>query len=80
MHLQEVVESIYEAYVDSLQSSSSQTEPGPTFKTFFFPLPGDEGRSTWRGAITLREEQKTIQAGTTGLRTWGARYVTIDSG
>lgn len=78
-----MLEPIYEVYVASIMSepeSEQPGQPGPTFKTFFFPVPGDDDArpSTWRGVVTLREEQKTIQAGTTGLRTWGARWASLD--
>lgn len=85
---QEVHEEIYEAYLKNLSATSSNvdsspfsssTPPGTSYKTFFFPLPPLPSTtshalsaSIYPEAVTLREEQKTIQAGTTGLRTWGA--------
>lgn len=81
-------EEIYEAYLNNLSATSSNVDsspfsssapPGTSYKTFFFPLPPLPSTtphalpaSIYPEAVTLREEQKTIQAGTTGLRTWGA--------
>lgn len=63
-------------------SAPVDAPPGPSYKTFFFPSPSSpiHDTSSWDDAermqhITLLEERKTIQAGTTGLRTWGASCV-----
>ncbi|CED84541.1 Predicted methyltransferase [Phaffia rhodozyma] len=63
-------------------AQSSFSPPGQSYKTFYFPSPSSPGLSSAPPStnpsivsdtsITLKEEQKTIQAGTTGLRTWGA--------
>lgn len=53
-------------------ASNLASAPGASYKTFFFPLPSS---STMQGLVTLKEEQSIISGGTTGLRTWIARYV-----
>jgi hypothetical protein len=80
----EVAEEIYEVYVEAMQQSQiegTDEEGGgkpKTHKTFFFEL--TRGPSSIQFAtkeetpasLTLLESLFTIQAGTTGLRTWGA--------
>lgn len=80
----EVVEEIYEVYVDAMQQNDGTVgggeDEGPrkplSYKTFFFnagvpdPLLGRTEVKT--ASLTLLESLLTIQAGTTGLRTWGA--------
>lgn len=79
----EVLEPIYELYLESMMQPGSEGQagssaPGLSYKTFFFPLPVTSSSSipspspTPDVAVTLLESLKTIQAGTTGLRTWGA--------
>ncbi|KAL7417355.1 putative methyltransferase-domain-containing protein [Mrakia frigida] len=73
----EILEAILDVYVESLQSTSTDSSltyapnlasaPGASYKTFFFPLPSSP---TMQGLVTLKEEQSIIQGGTTGLRTW----------
>jgi hypothetical protein len=51
------------------------SRPGSSFRTFIYNRPSD----TKERQITLIEELAAIQAGTTGLRTWTAAYVYIDT-
>lgn len=48
--------------------------PPQSYRTFIYDQPG-WSRPTGESRVTLLEEQVAIQAGTTGLRTWTARYV-----
>ncbi|KAJ9120140.1 hypothetical protein QFC22_003039 [Naganishia vaughanmartiniae] len=54
-----------ELLVDS-SSSSTEVTPDPSFKTYLYDNNGKEN------SITLFEAQTTIEAGSTGLRTWTA--------
>jgi hypothetical protein len=51
------------------------SRPGSSYRTFIYHRPSDMKERQ----ITLIEELAAIQAGTTGLRTWTAAYVFIDT-
>ncbi|CAK9786355.1 hypothetical protein CC85DRAFT_284964 [Cutaneotrichosporon oleaginosum] len=59
-----VEERVYEVVAELMATPPRFGEPPQSFKTFLYGEP--------ERAITLREEQVAVQAGTTGLRTWTA--------
>lgn len=59
-----VVRASFSLIPDDVPASEADGRPPQSYKTFLY---GESER-----AITLREEQVAVQAGTTGLRTWTA--------
>ncbi|KAH7906474.1 putative methyltransferase-domain-containing protein [Hygrophoropsis aurantiaca] len=71
----EIDDRIYERYI-SLLGQSRSGPPPQSYTTYYWKsldVPHDKYQS-----ITLLESRKTIESGTTGLRTWRASFVLAD--
>ncbi|RPD82244.1 hypothetical protein L226DRAFT_20556 [Lentinus tigrinus ALCF2SS1-7] len=77
----ELDERIYSHHVDLLQSTPSNNVwfamPQPSYLTYLWPTTRVMERPVYPGyaSATLLESRTTIEAGTTGLRTWSASLV-----
>ncbi|KAF9513011.1 hypothetical protein BS47DRAFT_1010622 [Hydnum rufescens UP504] len=77
---EEVDDRIYQRYISLLKASTAvpdqylSSPPTPSYITYFWPPLASHGEHLALGPrkITLLESRTTIEAGTTGLRTWRA--------